>query len=744
MLVWGGNGSALYGDGALYNPVTDSWRPISSTGAPSARDGMTALWTGTEMVIWGGHDNVNLLNTGALYNPTTDTWRPMATANAPTARTWTYFPVWTGTELIVWGGANLNLSTTFNTGARYNPTTDTWTPMSTTGAPSGRNRASMIWTGKEMVMFGGATGAGSGTYVNTGARYNPDNDTWTTMTITGAPSARVHHSVIWTGASMLIYGGYTGSGYPTDLTSYSPAFDYQTITASWLEAYFGSSYRHDPIAIEHADADGDGYDNVAEFSGGSDPKDGSSIPGEWLERATSEGISGRSIYASAWTGKELLIWGGEGFGVSFGTGGRYSPRTDSWTEMSTEDAPVNRSQLASVWTGTEFIVWGGYNGTQVNSGGRYNPVSDSWVAMSTAGAPSPRSYPAIAWTGTEVIIWGGVSNGTYLNDGAIYNPDTDSWRPLASTGAPLARCLPAHVWTGTELVVWGGSGTAGPLGDGAAFNPSTDNWRPISSVNAPVARTWMFQTAWTGTEMIVWGGANQELTDSYNTGARYNPTTDSWTVMSTQNAPSPRNRLAMTWTGDALFVFGGADDNVAFLNDGGFYNPILDRWSPLITEGAPSARVHHHAVWTGISVLVYGGYTGSEHSDELYSFSNARVEGLPEEWLAEFFGAHYRHDPSALATADPDNDGNTNLREYQLETNPLDPFSGFAVALRMSPTISWGSVPDVSYRVMRKNSLEDASWVTISTVRAVDAMTTFVDLTSTSSTGFYKVEPLEK
>ena len=41
----------------------------SMTGAPSARVGHTAVWTGTEMLVWAGWDS-----TGARYNPATDLW----------------------------------------------------------------------------------------------------------------------------------------------------------------------------------------------------------------------------------------------------------------------------------------------------------------------------------------------------------------------------------------------------------------------------------------------------------------------------------------------------------------------------------------------------------------------------------------------------------------------------------------------------------------------------------------------
>src|SRR5262249_9123479 len=58
----------------------DTWTATSTTDAPSARSAHTAVWTGSEMIVWGGRDGqFNLLNTGGRYNPTTDTWTPTST-----------------------------------------------------------------------------------------------------------------------------------------------------------------------------------------------------------------------------------------------------------------------------------------------------------------------------------------------------------------------------------------------------------------------------------------------------------------------------------------------------------------------------------------------------------------------------------------------------------------------------------------------------------------------------------------
>ena len=95
----------------------DSWTAITTTNAPSPRDSHTAIWTGTEMIVWGGTSLAGEFNTGGRYNPATDNWTTITVANAPTARS-SHTAIWTGSEMIVWGGTDSS-SNYFNTGGRY-------------------------------------------------------------------------------------------------------------------------------------------------------------------------------------------------------------------------------------------------------------------------------------------------------------------------------------------------------------------------------------------------------------------------------------------------------------------------------------------------------------------------------------------------------------------------------------------------------------------------------------------------
>ena len=82
--------------------IDDSWTATSTTNAPTGRVVHTAVWTGSEMIVWGGVDRIEFFNTGGRYNPSTDSWTATSTTNAPTGR-YVHTAVWTGSEMIVWG-----------------------------------------------------------------------------------------------------------------------------------------------------------------------------------------------------------------------------------------------------------------------------------------------------------------------------------------------------------------------------------------------------------------------------------------------------------------------------------------------------------------------------------------------------------------------------------------------------------------------------------------------------------------
>jgi N-acetylneuraminic acid mutarotase len=592
MIVWGGYNYWPYpiNTGGRYDPSIDAWTPTSvGANVPEGRYGHTAVWTGTEMIVWGGFPTSGTLNTGGRYDPSSDTWTPTSTGtNNPTPRA-SFTAVWTGTEMIVWGGGT-------NTGGRYQPTTDTWLPTSTAGAPTGRSGHSAVWTGDTMIVWGGGA---SDVYFGNGGRYDPLTDAWAPMsTGAGVPSPRASHAAVWTGQEMIVWGGMNGSNALNTGSRYDPVHD------TWVT--MGPSGA--PSGRIHDTAIWTGSEMIV-WGGDVPGFPGTNTGGRydpsadtWVATSLGDNVpERRSNHTAVWTGTEMVVWGG----AYSNTGGRYIPATDSWTPTSTQGAPAGRGFHTAVWTGNEMIVWGGspaYVGPPTNSGGRYDPATDSWSPISTgAEVPTARYAHSSVWTGTIMIVWGGYngSAGGVTNSGGGYDPRTDTWGHTSLMGVPSARWHHTAVWTGSRMIVWGGANGTGSFNTGGNYDPATDTWTPTSTVGAPAPNS-VHTAVWTGARMIVWGG-------NLRAGGRYDPGSDSWTPTSMVNAPSGRQDHTAVWTGAEMIVWGGS-----FGHSGRRYDPSEDTWTA-VSEGAnlPAGRSFHSAVWTGSAMIVWGGSPGN-------------------------------------------------------------------------------------------------------------------------------------
>jgi hypothetical protein len=127
---------------------------MPSANAPSPRGSHTAIWTGTEMILWGGVTQGSYLNSGARFNPATSTWTALPLTNAPAPRCF-HTAVWAGTQMIVWGGINsTNLGGSYY-GACYLVSENKWSPTTLTGCASYRRDHSAVWDGTQMLIWGG-------------------------------------------------------------------------------------------------------------------------------------------------------------------------------------------------------------------------------------------------------------------------------------------------------------------------------------------------------------------------------------------------------------------------------------------------------------------------------------------------------------------------------------------------------------------------------------------------------------
>lgn len=213
--------------GAAYDPSSDTWRRFGSSPlAPP--DWTNAIWAGHEMIVWGGGgacEGCPPWSGGFAYNPSTDMWRELPTA--PIADRANFEAVWTGEELIVWGGQAGPSG--MSDGAAYDPRSDTWRTIRY-GPLDPRYWASTVWTGTQVIIWGGYNvyaPKGAQRVFGDGAAYDPETDSW--HTLPNAPlDPRCNHSAIWAETQMIVWGGTEHCGSVGPRASDGAAFTGQS------------------------------------------------------------------------------------------------------------------------------------------------------------------------------------------------------------------------------------------------------------------------------------------------------------------------------------------------------------------------------------------------------------------------------------------------------------------------------------------------------------------------------------
>jgi hypothetical protein len=133
---------------------------------------------------------------------------------------------------------------------------------------------------------------------------------------------------------------------------------------------------------------------------------------------------------------------------------------------------------------------------------------------------------------------------------------------------------------------------------------------------------------------------------------------------------------------------------------------------------------------------------------EVVTATFARVyaidDGIPAAWREKYFGPNYLTDPRVAANADPDGDGAINLEEFLAGTDPTDPNSVLRIRqIRLVPLITWDSVSNKLYRVLRNDDLTATNWIPLAPpVRATNEVSSFIDLEAPGKRGFYQIQPL--
>lgn len=335
---------------------SQNWMISSASGAPGGRSGHTVIWTGNDMIVWGGTVNGSLNGAGGDYQPATATWSTLPTVNSPAARTG-HTAVWTGSQMVVWGGATVAKLGGDSTGGVYNEANQAWQAMATASAPDGRKQHTAVWTGSQMIVWGGLNPLGT---LGDGGLYTPpsnsvDLGSWTALPASSVVGVRANHTAVWTGSKMIVWGGSDAQGNS-----------------------LGTGAAYDPVS------------------------------GAWSPISSINAPSPRSNHTAVWSGTVMIVFGGLNGQLStpyLNDGGVYDPAADSWTALPASGAPDPRANHAAVWTGSEMLVFSGMGMSgDVLTAGAFNPATNAWRTL----PPAPGGATSLAgvWSGESLLAFG--------------------------------------------------------------------------------------------------------------------------------------------------------------------------------------------------------------------------------------------------------------------------------------------------------------------------------------------------
>lgn len=180
--IWAGDSTDPMA-GAIYQAADDTWTRVAPVADQSIRYSPAAVWTGEEVLIWGGNDDPE----GLRYDPELDRWATLPVAPIDPGYA---LGAWTGSEFVVVNGATQV--------AAWSPKSMTWRRLPDAPLPQGAMVS--VWTGQELIVLG-LTEGGRDPLI--GAALDPSSGTWRPIAEVPYDGLVLGIWPVWTGREML-------------------------------------------------------------------------------------------------------------------------------------------------------------------------------------------------------------------------------------------------------------------------------------------------------------------------------------------------------------------------------------------------------------------------------------------------------------------------------------------------------------------------------------------------------------
>lgn len=290
--------------------------------------------------------------------------------------------------VVIYGGWN-NTGDPWNSTWTYDYNPDEYTELSPSVVPPGRAEPGFTYDSirDQVILFGGEDNLDTGWNYDDTWLFDVDNNNWTEVFPTTAPSERRGHILAFDSESdrVIFFGGHRGFGLPFDDTwAYDPGTNVWTEMSPSIAppARFSHKMEYDSESdrvILFGGFNGDIFD-PDDYFGDTWAYDFNSDT--WENLTTTVSPSARGVPSLSYDSESdrIVLFGGSMYTTSYNETWLFDYNTLTWEDVSPADSPSVRSRHGSAydWESDKVIIYGGTsNGWDgMNQIGQYPEISD--------------------------------------------------------------------------------------------------------------------------------------------------------------------------------------------------------------------------------------------------------------------------------------------------------------------------------------------------------------------------------
>jgi hypothetical protein len=390
-----------------YSISGNSWSNKSPASNPTARHGISMVYSGGKFYLFGGNDDTNYLGDSWAYSVTANDWTDLSPSGDTPIIRYNYGQLFaSSSEVYLHAGGEL---TRPNYGDiwKYSISGNTWTEID--AIPPVRQLFAMAETSGKIYVHGGSTGGSGNEVLSDFWSYAIAGDQWVKLSPSGTPpTARSGHGMIESGGDLYLFGGIDSN--PTRLND---LFKYDISANSWT---------------------------TLSPTGG--PPSARNLYGDLVEK---DGV--------------IYLFGGND-GAKDGETWSYTVSTNTWANLAPGASPTARDSHAMTIDKTNGVIYmfGGNTGSLDGNTWSYDISLNTWTNLSAATPPGARQNHSIVIdsTFTTIYLYGGQDAGGDDFETWAYSISGNSWTEFDPNADPFIEPGSKMIINDNELILFGG------------------------------------------------------------------------------------------------------------------------------------------------------------------------------------------------------------------------------------------------------------------------------------------------